>query len=591
MALRHKHHLVVCSQDSFSEDLYENLQEHLPFHRVSLFPGLDSSPYAQTLPSEQRMFLRFHACQGLLDKGPHVVLASAKSLFLKTPSKSFFSKNHYRLVKGETIAPSSLASILLELGYTPSPTIEAMGSFSERNEIFDIFPIGFYPIRIHFFDDLIEEIYEIDLENQKTLYQKTHENVGIGPSPYLLMQRNFHTNLRRSLPPVPQKHLAKRFRRDETFSQLSQKTLHGYLPLYVPLLSPETDTILDFFSPEDLIIHLLSPESLFSGQALFQKNLKLEFAQAASDELSDMILPSSPLFFKDVKKQENSLKRFKKIKISHSLQNDSPEEETFKKKGQEKNSLKMDIRTLKDVSSQKHPLADALRKKNLPRALKIIRDFLEEGGRLYFIFSHHNAVKLFSELLKKENISRDFQKNISFFRSSFDEGLYLPLEKALVLAENEIFPKSSLEASPKKKQSLDPFSEAFSHLKKGDLVIHSQYGVGRYLGFQKVQTEKKEDFLIIEYRNGDKVYVPAHGLNLVQKCPSSDHKLNSLRSTTFLSAKSRAKKAIKALAFDLLKLQAKRETSRAFAFSLQTLSFKNLKRHFLLKRLQTSFKR
>ena len=107
-------------------------------------------------------------------------------------------------------------------------------------------------------------------------------------------------------------------------------------------------------------------------------------------------------------------------------------------------------------------------------------------------------------------------------------------------------------------------------LKRGDYVVHAQYGMGKYLGLESLGLVGaiKTDFMTILYQNDDKIYVPVYKFNLVQKYADLDsrHNLDSLRGQRFSIAKSKARKSAQKLAFDLLELQAKRESSQSFAF-------------------------
>jgi transcription-repair coupling factor (superfamily II helicase) len=124
-----------------------------------------------------------------------------------------------------------------------------------------------------------------------------------------------------------------------------------------------------------------------------------------------------------------------------------------------------------------------------------------------------------------------------------------------------------------------PFSEEFPlnnfvDLAAGDYVVHNQYGIGRFLGLQKIKVQDRaKDHLVIEYENQEKLYVPAESMHLVQKYIAFQirkPKLNRLGSGEWLRIKNRAKKGIQKLAWDLLTLQAMRMTAAGFAFSKDT---------------------
>lgn len=120
----------------------------------------------------------------------------------------------------------------------------------------------------------------------------------------------------------------------------------------------------------------------------------------------------------------------------------------------------------------------------------------------------------------------------------------------------------------------------FLELKKGDLVVHNQYGVGIYAGMQKLPAAQGTspprgigDHLCIEYAGKEKLFVPAASAHLIQKyigIKGRRPKVNRLCSKEWLAVKNRVKKGIKTVALELLKTQAQRSVASGFAFSQDT---------------------
>lgn len=114
----------------------------------------------------------------------------------------------------------------------------------------------------------------------------------------------------------------------------------------------------------------------------------------------------------------------------------------------------------------------------------------------------------------------------------------------------------------------------FLELKKGDLVVHNQYGVGIYAGMQKLPAAGGiNDHLCIEYAGKEKLFVPLSSVHLIQKyigIKGRQPKINRLGSKEWLTVKNRVKKGIKTVALELLKTQAERSVASGFAFSQDT---------------------
>jgi len=116
--------------------------------------------------------------------------------------------------------------------------------------------------------------------------------------------------------------------------------------------------------------------------------------------------------------------------------------------------------------------------------------------------------------------------------------------------------------------------ESFVDINVGDYVVHNEYGIGRFKGFEKLKgRDKPADNLVIEYEGGEKLYVPTESMHLVQKYiafHTRRPKLHKLGGKEWQRVKNRAKKGIEKLAWDLLSLQAMRLSARGFAFAGDT---------------------
>ena len=116
--------------------------------------------------------------------------------------------------------------------------------------------------------------------------------------------------------------------------------------------------------------------------------------------------------------------------------------------------------------------------------------------------------------------------------------------------------------------------ENFVDLNTGDYVVHSQHGIGRFLGLEKIKVkDKPKDHLVIEYDQQEKLYVPVDSMHLVQKYIAfhiRKPKLYRLGSKEWLRAKERARRGIRKLAWELLSLQAMRLSVSGFTYSPDT---------------------
>jgi transcription-repair coupling factor (superfamily II helicase) len=155
------------------------------------------------------------------------------------------------------------------------------------------------------------------------------------------------------------------------------------------------------------------------------------------------------------------------------------------------------------------------------------------------------------------------------------EGVQLPEANLAVLGSLDLFDESQVGAAqPEPRRSkVSAFLSDFRDLAIGDYVVHVEHGIGQYLGLKEISQGEGEptlEFMVLEYAEGAKLYVPLTRLDLVQKYRSAEGgkpMLNRLGSATWSRTKARVKKAMADMADELIKLYAERKTAQGFGFS------------------------
>ncbi|MFA5275521.1 MAG: transcription-repair coupling factor [Candidatus Omnitrophota bacterium] len=199
-------------------------------------------------------------------------------------------------------------------------------------------------------------------------------------------------------------------------------------------------------------------------------------------------------------------------------------------------------------------------------------DFARRGGLIdVFPFSFELPIRIDLENQKISSI-KTFNPDNGSSLWVHNIAIILPIKKAVTktVAFSEEFPLSS-----------------FVDLKTGDYVVHNQYGIGKFLGLQKIETQgKPKDHLVIEYDQGEKLFVPTESMHLVQKYIAfhvRKLKLHRLGGREWQGIKDRTRKGIQKLAWELLSLQAMRLSSAGFAFSADTEWQQDFERTFPYK--------
>ncbi|MDC1174480.1 transcription-repair coupling factor [Bacteriovoracaceae bacterium] len=526
------------------------------------YPGLEVNPFSGFIASERNLYERFY-CLSKLANGKSQnfeIITTIEGVLLKTPDMDFFRENSFLISVSDILSPYDLAAKLIDIGYTSATTVEEAGTFSSKGEIFDIFPISSDPIRIHYFDDMIEEIFSIDADTNRTIKDKPLEQLSIAPCPGIFCQDGFSLTLRENLPNPSLKFKDRVEKRKSFFQKLSQQELFENYPIYLPLFFKNATSFLEVLEKEfkDLNVYIFESNSV-------EQNL---------NELIDSVLESYDFYHSDVINSDPLPKPQQIYNLDTSIL-DLISKSTYCTNHVEigadfNNSSKFTSLSLQPLLPLIDEKVEGKSNKEiiLKNFTKLAQDSIRFGGKVLFVYSNDNSLNEFKHLL--EVIDSKIENSISYVKYELSNGFYYKNENLVVLTDGDIFSSKKKKAKTHQKQDYDLFAEQLSTLKKGDFVIHSEHGLGVFQGLETMTFGGQEsDFIILDYQSGDKVYVPVYKINLIQKHADSLAALkpDSLRTNKFANVKKRARESAKKLAFDLLELQAQRETSSAYAFS------------------------
>lgn len=178
-----------------------------------------------------------------------------------------------------------------------------------------------------------------------------------------------------------------------------------------------------------------------------------------------------------------------------------------------------------------------------------------------------------------------YDKRLSIIEFPIKEGFISKQDKILLLTDYQIFNKPYRAYLPSDYKVKRTKSRSLSTIKKGDYVVHENYGIGKYLGLEKIDIgDVKQEAMKILYAENDLVYVNLNFLHLIKKYSSDDNlapTLSKLGTNEWSNKKARAKKKIKEAARELIELYAKRKSTKGFSFSPDTVWQKEFEASFI----------
>ncbi|MBW2285772.1 MAG: transcription-repair coupling factor, partial [Deltaproteobacteria bacterium] len=212
-----------------------------------------------------------------------------------------------------------------------------------------------------------------------------------------------------------------------------------------------------------------------------------------------------------------------------------------------------------------------------------ISGWVDMGARVVLVCRTEQQANRLREILENYRVTVDEVVNhwgevsrgrgLSLCLGRLTKGFSWPDLGLFVISEDQLFgPKRGRAGSRRQAGAGDLGWTSFSQLKEGDLVVHQDHGIGQYGGLCKMEIEEKvNDFVIIDYAQSDRLYLPADRISFLQKYVGADEsnpRLDQLGGRSWKVAKEKAKKSVKEIAKQLVEIYALRKHRKGYAFSL-----------------------
>ena len=490
------------------------------------FPEYTQEPFETARVLPEIMSERAKCLHKLSTSNNNIVVTTFYSLIKTLPNPEDFNSSIFEIKKGGVFERSELIYYPDILGYIQVEIVSGPGEYSIRGEITDIFPVQTEnPVRIEFFDDEIDYVFEYDIETQ---LKKT------GISEFLLLPASdLLIELNELIDNTEDIKLKENL---ETFGKFA-----GY-HWYPPKKLANKSSLFDYFETRPDVC-ILSDDFRYKAE---QMQIRIEDAISNSDFKVDV----EDNFFDPV----NTFKDITKNKhyFLKEISNEDCHPEDY---GSVKTLLHKSVKNIYESISV------------LYEAIKPYNDYV-----IVLAVSSGKFRKLISEFLKdyqitvQETSTVPRKKGIYFFKENITAGFIHNKSKLILISDDEIFGFSKKTVKKRKKEV---FKTSLSDLSPGDYIVHIDYGIGKFKGLvHKSIGGINGDFIEIEYQNGEILYVPVENINQIQKyigTHGQEPSLNSLQSQKWNKVKRQAIKNAKKLAMDILKLYAERKKVKGFA--------------------------
>jgi len=498
--------LILVKDYRQGECWVENLESLVGEASVRFFPSLGLKPYEQKLPFDGVLEERLRFFKDIMGSDPLIVVCPLDSFLMRLPHPGSMQKKIRKFTVGDVFEPSSLRSVLSDMGFREEPVVGGVGEFSIRGCIVDINAYLYaHPIRLEFFGDELESIRSFDIFSQRSI--ENWETVEIFPhgefSPSEA-QKASHPDL------------------DDSNFWWNRGSLE-----------PLTSSLLDY---------LPSAEFVFEDLALLEeaaRGLHASFheAYATSLEMSQSNLPPEKIWF-SFRDLASHFASTTALDWTHVEMDAS-------------NWLKYESRV------QDRAITGTL------ALTKEIEAFCNEGGKVYVVSSTPGSALRLKHLFEDLPIEDVLVGNLT-------EGFWLDSDGIAFLTETGIFNRSSHKSRKRGIAGSVSNALMIESLSRGDFVVHADHGVGRYMGLVRVEINGgMVDCVLLEYAGKDRLKFPVSDLQKIERMQNTEEhepELNKLGSKTWENLKARVKQKVVQIARELVELYAKRELVEGFAF-------------------------
>jgi transcription-repair coupling factor (superfamily II helicase) len=512
-----------------------------PSLRMASLPALADNPYFEVPPALDAVSLRMRFFYDLLHHPPSVLFTTLPGLLKPFPAPGDLQRSFLELEVGAAADRDHLLETLSLYGYTKEDLIASPGEYAWRGGIIDVFsPWETNPFRIEVGGAEIASLREFDISSQRSLRKLDRLTVpGLREFPADAgFLESWKTAARRRAKGAGRDLDAKIAALDRgefspSFSSLALVAKARFVPF--------TDYL------RDAIFIVDRPEEVELAWEESGKELRDQYTDLLADGMfglpPDEIFPT-PLW-DGVRKRAVRLEGFATTAAKKSFA----------------------------FSFQSVPRFD----NKIPFFLEYLKKLQSASDLCYIYLSNPGTRHRLATLLREDEIPAIETESatavpprfeIALLLGGLDRGFSYPHEKVNFFSEKDIFTEEKVIVS---RASRKVFFSQFQDLKAGDHVVHSDYGIGIFRGLQRLEVEGKgREFIEIYYRDGDKLLVPVEDLNLVQKFSkvgSDLPPLDKLGTTTWEKTKTRAKKAVEAVAKELVELYARRRALKGYAFT------------------------
>src|SRR5689334_10556750 len=529
---------------------------------VLTFPAWDGVPYDRVAPNADTIARRIATLSELTHRetagntSSLIVLTTVNAVVQRVPPRGFIAASSMRLAAGNAVSMQELVERLEVSSYGRAGTVTDPGQYAVRGGILDLYPPGAQPVRLDFFGDTLESIRAFDPETQRTAARL--DSVELLPMSELVLtpdvRRAFRQRYVELFGPVTGD--------DPLYESISAGRQHQGMEHWLPLFHDRLDTLFDYLPGA-----LVSLDPLVDDARTKRLEQVADHYEARAQALERKAfgappyhpVPPESMFLSEAEWQQALASR-QTIALDPFEHPEMPGGKIVSFGGRQGHSFAAERQTEGGYVFDA-VVAHAKRLKGDDKRVIVACRSNGARERLATLLWEHGigetmGVESFADAIALPHATTAFA--------------VLPLETGFeapglaVIDEQDIL-GDRLVRKTRDKRGGDVLTEV-SSLSVGDLVVHADHGIGRFVGLTAIEAaEKPHDCLELHYSGGDKLYLPVENIELLSRYGSDEAgvQLDRLGGVAWQTRKARLKKRLRDMAEKLIKVAALRELRQA----------------------------
>jgi transcription-repair coupling factor (superfamily II helicase) len=526
------------------------------------FPGWDCQPYDRVSPNAsvaaRRMVVLSRLARSRSSaERPRILGTTVKAMVQRVAPVSQMAADTFSAAPGNAVDTEALTLWLESNGFVRASTVRDAGEYAVRGGIVDLFAPGMaQPVRLDFFGDTLESIRAFDPESQRTLFPL--RGLDLVPMNEVQLTGDSMRRFRQAYVAA----FGAQTRGDPLYEAISEGRRHSGHEHWLPLFSDHLDTIFDYAGRAPLILDTLSDEAAHERIALIDDYFEARKSAYDADPAHASYKPLSPgLLYLSEAEWRQRLGGARVVRVTPFAQPDGAR------------GLAVDCGS-KPGRSFAPERADA-GANVFTAAVEHIKTIQAQGKRVVVAAWSDGSRERLTHVLADHGLAGE--ANVSSLAQARDLpghavamaviGLEAGFEAGdlVVLSEQDILGDRLLRNRKASRKARDFLSEVGA-LAAGDIVVHVDHGIGRFVGLQSIEAGgAPHDCLELHYADGAKLFLPVENLELLSRYGSEDTEvqLDRLGGGGWQKRKARMRKRILEMAAGLIQIAAARQTKAA----------------------------